>query len=53
MADSILIVGGNVLGVEMAGEFADALRNQEDFNKKIDIITRSPRLLNMLPPEAG
>jgi pyruvate/2-oxoglutarate dehydrogenase complex dihydrolipoamide dehydrogenase (E3) component len=42
-AQSILIVGGNAVGVEIAGEF---VFSKNFGNKKIDILTRGPRLLS-------
>ena len=48
-AGKILVVGGNALGVEMAGELI--FHNPK--KKTIGLVTRHSRLLSRLPPKAS
>lgn len=48
-AKSILILGGGVVGVELAGEIAF---HPDAANKKITLAVRGQRLLNQLPEDA-
>ena len=48
-AKSILILGGGIVGVELAGEIAF---HPDAANKKITLAVRGQRLLNQLPEDA-
>ncbi len=50
-SDSILVVGGGIVGVELAGELA--VKYGKTNLKKIGICQRGDRLLPLLPSKAG
>jgi NADH dehydrogenase FAD-containing subunit len=50
-AKSVLVAGGGVVGVELAGEFA--IKYASTGNKKIGICTKGDRLLSGIPAKGG